>query len=78
MRIVGKFRDCDVNYDVVQVCYEKTNGENIIIAVLQCFEDGDKWCKLGKYESKERCLEVMENIRTAYMHDKKVFLMPEE
>lgn len=78
MRIVSQNRECDVNYDAVQVLSEEINGEHIITAALQYFKDGDKWCELGKYEYKERCLEVMESVRTSYMHDKKVFLMPEE
>ena len=78
MRIVSQNRECDVNYDAVQVCSEEINGNHIIVAVLQYFEDEDKCCKFGEYESKERCLEVMDSIRNSYMRDRKVFLMPEE
>ena len=78
MRIVSQNRECDVNYDAVQVISEEINGKHIIAAVLQYFEDEDRCCKFGEYESKERCLEVMDSIRNSYMRDRKVFLMPEE
>lgn len=78
MRIISQNRENDVNYDRVQIVYKKCNDSHTVIGVLGFFEDGDKCCILGSYATKERCLEVMESIRTSYMHDKKVFLMPEE
>lgn len=78
MRIVSQDRNNDINYDITHIGYQKENDKHIIYAIIQCFENRDKWCELGIYESKERCIEVMESIRNSYIHDSKVFLMPEE
>lgn len=78
MRIISQTRENDINYDNVMVCYEKYDGEHIVVAALDFFEESEKLCKLGTYSSKEKCLEVMQSIRERYNIGAKFYQMPEE
>lgn len=78
MRIVSQDRLNDLNYGNIQLMYQKRDGDHIVSVILGYFIEGERWMEIGKYESKLRCIKVMENIRNAYACDKKVFLMPEE
>lgn len=78
MRIVSQNKECDVNYDTANIYCQKIDDDYIIQAIIQSFEKGNRYIMLGIYKSDERCLEVMESIRNSYIHDSKVFLMPEE
>lgn len=77
MRIVNRWGTVDIPYEKLIIFYNKALDSHYVKV-----SDGFNYIRdsiiLGEYESKERCLEVMENIRTAYMHDKKVFIMPKE
>lgn len=84
MRIVSQDKCCDINYDNVQIMYQELDGSeeylgcrHAVTAVLSFFEQGDKWCILGSYESKERCLEVMERIRSSYFKGSRIYFIPE-
>lgn len=75
MRIVNKWGTVDIPYEKLIILYYKELDGHYVKA-SNCFNFITDPIVLGKYESEERCLEVMESIRTSYMHDKKVFLMP--
>lgn len=77
MRIVNRWGTVDLPYEKIVILHGKALDSHYVKA-SDSFGYITNSIILGEYESKERCLEVMENIRTAYMHDKKVFLMPEE
>lgn len=74
MRIVNRWGTVDLPYEKLIILYDKALDSHYVKA-----SEGYKVSIiLGEYESKERCFEVMESIRTSYMHDKKVFIVPEE
>ncbi len=77
MRIVNRWGTVDIPYEKIIIFYDKVSDSYYVKASdgFDCITDS---IILGEYESKERCLEVMKSIRTSYMHDKKVFLMPGE
>ena len=77
MRIVNRWCTVDIPYEKIVIFYDKALDDHCVKA-SNGFNFITNSTILGKYESEERCLEVMENIRTAYMHDKKVFIIPKE
>lgn len=77
MRIVNRWGTVDLPYEKLIILYDKALDSHCVKA-SEGFDYITDSIILGEYESKKRCFEVMQSIRTSYMHDKKVFIVPEE
>lgn len=79
MRIISQNRESDVNYDKCSIEYDyDENGKHVVFADFTYGETVRTGILLGIYASKERCLQVMEYIRSSYSYGSQLYLMPEE
>ena len=77
MRIVNQNKEIDINYDDVHVF---VNDDKIIVSD---FTDREEGVNFGKYKTKKRALNVMAEIRKAWIRESiveenTVFEMPKE
>lgn len=72
MRIVSSNRCLDIPYERVNLLVD--DYDNSLIAV----DYNENLHTMGKYDSRERVLFVMEEIRNAYVMGRKVYTMPEK
>lgn len=79
MRIISQSRESDVNYDKCSIEYDRDeNGKHVIAATFTYEVDVHCGIILGRYPTKQRCLDVMASINDSYRCSSKVHLMPEE
>lgn len=64
MRIISQDRTSDIPYDRVILCIWKCSHEKYHICASFGSDEKDDF-HIGEYESKERCLEIMQEIREA-------------
>ena len=72
MRIVSSDGCLDIPYERVNLFIG--NDNRLLIA----FDDSENAYTMGKYDSRERVLDVMKDIRSAYVMGRKVYTMPEK
>ena len=70
MRIVSQDKMRDINYEAINLTVRK-NVDTEIKGCHEIFEImvEENYCILAKYKTKERALEVMQEIRTAYIRN---------
>ena len=72
MRIVSSDGCLDVPYERVNLFVGNDNR------LLTAFDDSENVHTMGKYNSRERVLDVMKDVRDAYVMGRKVYTMPEK
>lgn len=72
MRIVSSDGCIDIPYEWTNLVV--ANDDHSLIA----FDYNENVHTMGKYNSRERVLDVMKEVRSAYVMGRKVFTMPEE
>lgn len=72
MRIVSSDGCLDIPYERVNLFVGNDNR------LLTAFDDSENVHTMGKYDSHERVLDVMEYVRYAYIMGRKVYTMPEK
>ena len=72
MRIVSSDGCLDIPYERVNLFIDVDNRSVI------AFDDSENTCTMGTYNSRERVLDVMKDVRDAYVMDFKVYIMPEK
>ena len=70
-------QDRETILNVSYVYYEYEDSEEPIIT-RHSIVSSDHFVELGVYESKERCLEVLDEIMTAIYIDRPIYEMPKE
>ena len=71
MRIVSSDGCLDIPYERVNLTVG--NGTSLL-----AFDDSENIYTMGKYDSRERVLYVMGEVRYAYVMGRKVYVMPEK
>lgn len=72
MRIVSSDGRLDIPYERVNLTVGNDNR------LLAAFDDSENIYTMGKYDSRERVLYVMGEVRYAYVMGRKVYVMPEK
>lgn len=72
MRIVSSDGCLDVPYERVSLFVDNDN------CLWIAFDCNDHIHPIGKYDSRERALDVMKDVRNAYVMGRKVYTMPEK